>query len=95
MEVDMSTTIYDASLITQRRMNKAQSGDFLNRIQHATHPQTGYSPALGIYDQSIITTVKNGQIKYYRKQSGCTTVNNGCPCAPIESQNNSGCCGTN
>jgi len=80
----MPTTIYDASQITQRRMNKAQSGDFLNRIQNYTTPHTGYAPRLGIFDQSIITTVKDGTMKHYRKQDGgVTTVINGCPCVPL------------
>ncbi len=91
----MSTTIYDASLITKRRMTKAQTGTFLNRIQNASQPQTGYSGSIGIYDQSIITAVKDGQMKYYRKQDGgCTLVNNGCPCTPL-SDLESSCCGTN
>jgi hypothetical protein len=46
-------------------------------------PNTGYAPMLGIYDQSIINTVKNGQMKFYRKNDGgCTTVYDGCPCLP-------------
>jgi hypothetical protein len=82
----MPTTIYDASQITQRRMNKAQSGDFLNRIQNYSSPNTGYAPRLGVYDQSIINTVKDGTMKYYRKQDGgVTTVINGCPCQPLDS----------
>ena len=80
----MPTAIYDASQITQRRMNKAQSGDFLNRIQDSDNPNTGYAPRLGVFDQSIINTVKNGNMKHYRKQEGgVTTVNNGCPCVPL------------
>ena len=80
----MPPTIYDASQITQRRMNKAQSADFLNRIQNYSNPNTGYAPRLGVYDQSIINTVKDGNMKYYRKQDGgVTTVINGCPCTPL------------
>ena len=30
------SSVYDASQITARRMNKAQSGDFLNRTQNIT-----------------------------------------------------------
>jgi hypothetical protein len=88
----MPTTVYDSSLITKRRKDKAESGSFLTRIQNATNPNTGYAPALGIYDQSVINTVKNGTMKYYRKGEGCTTVNNGCPCEPISSGS---CCDTN
>lgn len=79
----MSTTIYDSSLLTQRKQAKAQSGSFLNRINNPVAPNTGYAPALGIYDNSVIATVHNGQMKYYRKGNGVTTVNNGCPCAPL------------
>ncbi len=79
----MSPTIYDSSLITKRRQMKAESGNFINRIQNPIQPNTGYAPALGIWDQSIINDVHNGQMKYYRKGTGgLTTVDNGCPCAP-------------
>jgi hypothetical protein len=90
----MPTTIYDASQITYRRKNKAESGSFITRIQNPVQPNTGYAPLLGIYDQSIINTVRNGQMAYYQKgMGGCTTVNNGCPCTPLPSD--VGCCGTN
>jgi len=75
----MPTTIYDSSLITQRRRVKTESGAFLNRIASSN---TGYAPRLGIWDQSIINTVKNGQMKYFRKMEGSTDVSNGCPCQP-------------
>jgi hypothetical protein len=62
---------------------KAESGNFINRIQNPVQPNTGYAPALGIWDQSIINDVHNGQMKYYRKgEGGLTTIDNGCPCAP-------------
>jgi len=84
----MPTTIYDSSLITQRRQAKTESGSFISRISPwnvpgnmASQPNTGYAPLLGIYDQSIINTVKNGNMAYYSKVSGgCTLINNGCPC---------------
>jgi hypothetical protein len=89
----MPTTIYDSSLLTKRRKDKAESGSFLLRINNPTNPNTGYAPALGIWDQSIIQSVQNGNMKYYRKgDGGCTTVNNGCPCPPLT---NTGCCDTN
>jgi hypothetical protein len=93
----MPTTIYDSSLITQRRRATAESGSFISRISpwnaippgqnygNPPYPQanTGYAPALGIYDQSIINQVKNGQMKFFRKNDGgCTTISNGCPCTP-------------
>jgi hypothetical protein len=95
----MPTTIYDSSLITQRRRAKAESGSFITRISPwnsnnpTNQPNTGYAPMLGIWDQSIINTVKNGNMKFYRKgDGGCTTVSNGCPCEPLV---NTECCGTN
>ena len=92
----MPTTIYDSSLVTQRRRAITESGSFISRISpwnippartSIQQPNTGYAPALGIWDQSIINTVKNGQIKFYRKNDGgCTTVSNGCPCQPAPIQ---------
>jgi hypothetical protein len=111
----MPTTIYDSSLITQRRKATTESGSFISRIspwnvqksQPTTitgspnytiynavpanpnqQPTTGYAPALGIWDQSIINTVKNGQMKFYRKNDGgCTTISGGCPCLPPPTTN--------
>jgi hypothetical protein len=76
----MPTTIYDSSLITQRRKNKTISGSFNNRIQNLL---PGSAPLLGITEQSLINTVYVGQMKEYRKNDGgCIVVSNGCPCAP-------------
>ena len=99
----MPTAIYDSSLITQRRKDKAESGSFTSRISpwnippsgsSTNQPTTGYAPLLGIYDQSIINTVKNGTMTYYRKGQGCTIISNGCPCVPLSSTQQA-CCGTN
>jgi len=76
----MPTTIYDSSLITQRHRDKTISGSFINRIQNTT----GSAPLLGISDQSIINTVKTGQMAQYRKTNGCMSVNHGCPCDRIQ-----------
>ncbi len=76
----MPTTIYDSSQITQRRKNITESGSFLRRIQ-GDNPTSGYAPLLGVYDQSIINTVKLGNIKDYRKGNGVVCVSNGCPCS--------------
>lgn len=70
----MPPTVYDSSLLTQRNRMKAVSGSFLNRI---SSNNTSYAPALGIWDQSIINSVKNGQMTYFRKGS---SSDNGCPC---------------
>ncbi len=90
----MPTTIYDSSLITQRKQDKTISGSFITRIQNPTNPNTGSAPLLGITEQSIINYVKNGQMKFYRKNDGgCTTISNGCPCVPLTNVE-SICCGT-
>jgi hypothetical protein len=82
----MPTTIYDASQITNRRMNKAQSGDFLNRIQNYASPKNGYATSKGIYNQSIINQVKTGSMVDYRKNNGGVTLAyNGCPCNSLAS----------
>ena len=73
----MPPTIYDSSLLTQRNRTKAVSGSFLNRI---ASNNTSYAPALGIWDQSIVNSVKNGQMKYFRKGS---PIDNGCPCVSV------------
>jgi len=103
----MPTTIYDSSLITQRRRAKAESGSFITRISPwnvlpagqtytqtpQNQPNTGYAPRLGIYDQSIINQVKNGNMVMYRKgDGGLVSVNNGCPCQPLPEGT---LCGTN
>lgn len=90
----MSTTIYDSSLLTMRKKATVESGSFISRISpwnvppagSSATPTTGYAPTLGIYDQSIINTLKNGNMTYYRKnEGGCTTVMKGCPCDPNSS----------
>jgi hypothetical protein len=79
----MPTTIYDSSLITKRNQSKAVADSFINRIQNASNPSTGSAPLLGITEQSIINTIKNGQMTDYRKnEGGCTNVSVGCPCLP-------------
>jgi hypothetical protein len=83
----MPTGIYDSSLITHRQRIKAESGSFINRIQNPVNPNTGYAPALGIYDQSIINSVNTGQMKFFRKNDGgCTIISTGCPCSESNAQ---------
>jgi hypothetical protein len=103
MKIEMPTTIYDSSLLTKRRQDKVISGSFITRISPwmssfvttTQQPTTGYAPLLGIYDQSIINNVKNGNIKYYTKTEGaCVAINNGCPCMPLSSTELN-CCSTN
>jgi len=76
----MSTTIYDSSLLTMRRKQKAESGAFITTVQNNTNTNVKYTKPLGIYDQSIVSEVKQGQMPYYRKANGVYTVDNGCPC---------------
>ena len=80
----MPTTIYDSSLLTQRRGAKATSGSFINRITNPINPQTGSAPLLGISQQSIINTVRVGNMPFFQRTvGGCTTIDNGCPCLPL------------
>jgi len=76
----MSTTIYDSSLLTMRRQQKAESGNYITSMQNNTVARVRYTVPLGIHDQSIINDVKRGQMPYYRKSNGAVTVDNGCPC---------------
>ena len=80
----MPTTIYDSSLVTKRRANKASSNSFLTRVSPPNNT-TGYAPMLGIYDNSIVNTVKLGSMVDYRKCGGSVLVNPGCPCAGTNS----------
>jgi hypothetical protein len=82
----MPTTNYDSSLLTKRRANKASSGSFITRITSPNNT-TGYAPQLGIYDNSIINTVKLGSMIEYRKCDGSVLVNPGCPCPQANSPN--------
>jgi hypothetical protein len=87
----MPPTIYDSSLLTLRKQASAQAGSFLTRINNPVNPNTSYAPALGIYDDSILANVRNGQMKYYRKGGGVFVVNNGCPCQPLVVTNPNEC----
>lgn len=77
----MSTTIYDASQITKRRMNKAQSGDFLNRVQNNCPAGQGLAAS-----GDTINAVKTGSMVQYRKNNGGVYLAyNGCPCNSLTS----------
>lgn len=77
----MTTNIYDSSSITKRRRDKTIAGSFIRRITNPTNPTTGSAPLLGITEQSIINTVKTGQMTEYRKnEGGCVFISPGCPC---------------
>lgn len=64
--------IYDSSYLTQRKMERATAGSFIT--------QGGSRPLLGIKDQSIINTVKTGQMTEYSRYTGCIGISPGCPC---------------
>jgi hypothetical protein len=64
--------IYDSSYLTQRKMERATAGSFIT--------QGGSRPLLGITDQSIINTVKTGQMTEYSRYTGCIGISPGCPC---------------
>lgn len=79
----MPPTIFDSSLITQRRKMKVEAGSYLNRMQ-GSPSAPGYATRLGIYDQSIINSIKTGNMPFYKKKNtGCVEVSNGCPCPPL------------
>jgi hypothetical protein len=80
----MPTTIYDSSLLTKRIQNKTIANSFIRRIQSETNPTSGSAPILGITEQSIINSVKSGQMTDYRKNDGgCVSINRGCPCPEV------------
>lgn len=78
----MPTSIYDSSLITQRRDSRVKSNNFLQRLQPAqpntpAQNTTSYGPMLGDFNNSILNSVKMGQQKEIRNS---VVFNNGCPC---------------
>jgi hypothetical protein len=79
----MPTGVFDASLITQRARAKAESNSFINRIQNPTNPTTSYGPLTGIYDNSEVNRVNNGQMKYFQRNGACTVAYIGCPCTVL------------
>jgi len=79
----MPFIIRDSSSITQRKRDKAISGSFINRIQNSKNPTTGSAPLLGISEDSIINTVKTGQMTQYERNYGCVFVSPGCPCNTV------------
>jgi hypothetical protein len=80
----MSTTIYDSSLLTMRKKQRAESGEFINRAALNNTTTAKLNKPLGIYDQSVINDVRQGQMSFYRKGNGVYTVDNGCPCAVVQ-----------
>ena len=77
----MSNANYSASVITQRRQNKAIAGSFINRIQNASQSTTSYGPIPGNFDQSVVQAVTSGQqTQYRRSEENCVVVDPGCPC---------------
>lgn len=77
----MPTAIYDSSLLTQRRRDKAIAQQISTANRNGTSiitPQAGYG-AFHFPEQD------NGAITYYRKGDGCTNVNTSCNCTNISS----------
>ena len=79
----MSNRIYDASHLTKRKYEKTVAGSFLTRINPPIiqDPQQGFAPLVGIYDSSILNSVKTGQITEYNRYPSCVLTNKGC-CPP-------------
>ncbi len=75
----MPTTIYDSSLVTQRKRDKTISNSFVTRTQQQN--TVGFPPLLGTSEQSSINNVKMGNMTFFTKNSdGKVIVNGGCPC---------------
>ncbi len=71
----MPTNNYDSSHITKRRNDKQISNSFLTRINSSN--TTSYGPVLGVYNSSIMNSVKSGSMSEYNRQC---PINVGCPC---------------
>ncbi len=72
----MPTTIYDSSLLTQRKRDKAIAQEIRRANtagQAIIKPQTGYASYYG-------GEAANGAITYFRKEGACTNVNVSCNC---------------
>lgn len=82
----MPTRIYDASLIIKRRADRTISSSFLQRI-NAPNNMRSYGSPLGIYDNSIINSVRSGNMKEISRVLGCININDGCPCTSSYSNN--------
>jgi hypothetical protein len=80
----MPTTIYDSSLLTMRKKQKAESGEYIRNMQNNTNTSVQYTKPLGIQDQSVVNDIKQGQMPFYRKANGAFTVDNGCPCVSTQ-----------
>jgi hypothetical protein len=65
--------------LTQRKNNKTIANSFITRISPPNNT-TGSAPYLGVSQQSIINTVKQGQMMEIRRCDGTTLVDIGCPC---------------
>lgn len=74
----MPTTIYSASLHTQRISNKTKAQSFFTRMNNS---QPTYGPMLGDSASSEVADVILGKVREYRKNQGCGISNLGCPCA--------------
>jgi photosystem II stability/assembly factor-like uncharacterized protein len=72
----MPTAIYDSSLLTQRRRDRAIAQQIFNSNKAGSPiiiPQAGY----GSYQ---LGEASNGGITYFRKDEGCTSINVSCNC---------------
>jgi hypothetical protein len=80
----MPTAIYDSSLLTQRKRDKAiaqQISQANNNGQRIITPQAGYGSYYG-------GEADNGAITYYRKEGSCTDVDLSCNCSNLTSNIN-------
>jgi len=82
----MTNRIFDSSQLTKRRAEKAIAGSFLTRLyppNTTTPPQPGFGRVLGIYDSSVMTSVKTGQMTEFTRYPLCIGISPGCPCPEL------------
>lgn len=88
----MPTRIYDSSLLTKRRGEKAIAGSFISRLyppinpttkNPISQPQQSFGAILGISSDSIMNAVNTGKMTEYTRANGCVTISPGCPCPEL------------
>lgn len=81
----MPTTIYDSSLLTQRRQAKTIANSFLQRLNtdSPVNNTNSFSSPTGIWSDSILNEVATGSMTMYRKSDGgAVCISPCCQAAP-------------
>ncbi len=68
----------ESSRITKRYNNKTISEGYLTRLERAY--KNGYGTPSGVYDNSIMNNIQEGNMTSYKKCEGSYEVDRGCPC---------------